>query len=461
LREEVYRFLKRVGRVVDITWGESFSVTWGSVTLPASMSEDLDLMLRHAERLLTYFPANPETVAVAKTIGLSRGMNPDLFAAFSSDLIVAHSILKEGRDSERYLRVIRHIAEQYSPPLAVLLTSFGYMMTRRVSVIDSTTSAIVSRLKDILEYGLPMTRKLEAIADVLAKLIPDSPSESPRRPGDEGGDELHKALALAELSPETLEEAIDRAGGYSAGPDDEIRFEKGPISSAMKMRLLSRVQEVRPKGRSGGERFYEHWVIGDDPQRLLIRETLLVFGTVLPPIASLKLGGTESEPARGGGEALIVMDVSSSMKGMPAYYCRLAAAAILTVSADMGMDVSICFFNGTNLLKRYGRSYDEALDDISSVVFEGNTRLGDALEVCLNSEYTSVHVITDADIDEQPERERILHLLSTIKSRAELTVYALLRRGQDSWLNGDYVERVYMGEEFTERPFTRHQKLYQ
>jgi hypothetical protein len=149
------------------------------------------------------------------------------------------------------------------------------------------------------------------------------------------------------------------------------------------------------------------------------------------------------------------------MKGMPAYYCRLAAAAILTVSADMGMDVSICFFNGTNLLKRYGRSYDEALDDISSVVFEGNTRLGDALEVCLNGEYTSVHVITDADIDEQPERERILHLLSTIKSRAELTVYALLRRGQDSWLNGDYVERVYMGEEFTERPFTRHQKLYQ
>ncbi len=464
MRGKVYRFLERVGRVIDVEWGDHFSVTWGSVTLPSSMKDDYDLFLRHAEVLLTRFPANPETVTVARTIAVAKGIRPELFSSFVSDLIACHIILKEGSEP-RYLNALRYISTQYGSPLGELLLCFGYRTAGRQIVAAHNISTAVHRLKTILEYSLPVTRKLEMLADVLSQLIGSGGGlAAPERPGEEDGDDLYRAMALAELDPEILERAIDEGGGYSQGPDDEIVFLKGPLSSAMMMKLFSRINEVRPKRNAGGERFYEQWVIGDDPQKLLVRDTLRVFGAVIPPVASLKLGGSEEGSSERGGEALVVMDVSTSMRGRSAYHCRLAAAAIVFASVESGMNVSVCFFNGSHLLKRYGRNPEGAIEDIASVVFGGGTALGDALEACLRvGEFDSVHVITDTEIDDVNERKRVLNLLSTFAKRADVTVYALEQRpGQSSWMRGEWaLEVVRMGEEFTDRPFMRHKKLYQ
>jgi uncharacterized protein with von Willebrand factor type A (vWA) domain len=157
------------------------------------------------------------------------------------------------------------------------------------------------------------------------------------------------------------------------------------------------------------------------------------------------------------------MDVSISMRGKTAYHCRLAAAALVLSAADRGVGVGICFFNGAHLLRKYGKSYDEAVGDIASVVFAGGTGLADALEASLKSgEYGSVYVITDTEVEDEKERERVRRLLSAMAKRSELTVYALEKaRGQSSWIRGDWsVEVVEMGREFTERPFLTHQRIY-
>jgi Mg-chelatase subunit ChlD len=473
LREQVRRFLRSVGRVVDVTWGESFSVGWGSVVLPESMRGHYEWFLRHAEALLTRFPANPETVAVARTIAAARGMDPGLFSSVVSDIIACHEVMRVWGHEGGYLDAVRHISQQYRPPLDQILVCFAYRTAHRDIVAEEDISEAVQRIAEILGYHVTVVRKLEMLADVLSRFLrnprgaggmgePQAPA-GPVRPDDSGGAEFHKALALAELDPETLEGAIDGWRDYSRGFGDQILFHRGPVSAAMRMKLLSRVHEVRPKRRAGGERFYEQWVVGDDPQKLRVVDTLRVFGAVVPPVASLKLGGQEEGIDGAGGEVLILMDVSSSMRGRAAYYCRLAATALVLSAADRGMGVSVCFFNGAHLLRKYGRSYDEAIGDIASVVFMGGTGLADALDASLRSgDYSSVYVITDTEVEDQRERERALRLLSAMARKSEVTVYALEKaRGQSSWIRGDWnVEVVEMGREFTERPFLVRQRIY-
>jgi len=473
LREQVRRFLRSVGRVVDVTWGESFSVGWGSVVLPESMRGHYEWFLRHAEALLTRFPANPETVAVARTIAAARGMDPELFSSVVSDIIACHEVMRVWGHEGGYLDAVKHISQQYRPPLSQLLVCFAYRTAHRDIVAEEDISEAVQRISEILGYHVTVVRKLEMLADVLSRFIrnprgaggmgaPQAPA-GPVRPDDSGSLEFHKALALAELDPETLEGAIDGWRDYSRGFGDQILFHRGPVSAAMRMKLLSRVNEVRPKRRAGGERFYEQWVVGDDPQKLRVVDTLRVFGAVVPPVASLKLGGQEEGIDGAGGEALILMDVSSSMRGRAAYHCRLAATALVLSAAERGMGVSICFFNGAHLLRKYGRSYDEAIGDIASVVFMGGTGLADALDASLRSgDYSAVYVITDTEVEDQRERERALRLLSAMARKSEITVYALEKaRGQSSWIRGNWnVEVVEMGREFTERPFLVHQRIY-
>ena len=473
MREQVRRFLRSVGRVVDVTWGESFSVGWGSVVLPESMRGHYEWFLRHAEALLTRFPANPETVAVARTIAAARGMDPELFSSVVSDIIACHEVMRVWGHEGGYLDAVRHISQQYRPPLDQILVCFAYRTAHRDIVAEEDISEAVQRISEILGYHVTVVRKLEMLADVLSRFIrnprgaggmgaPQAPA-GPVRPDDSGGVEFHKALALAELDPETLEGAIDGWRDYSRGFGDQILFHRGPVSAAMRMKLLSRVNEVRPKRRAGGERFYEQWVVGDDPQKLRVVDTLRVFGAVVPPVASLKLGGQEEGIDGAGGEALILMDVSSSMRGRAAYHCRLAATALVLSAAERGMGVSICFFNGAHLLRKYGRSYDEAIGDIASVVFMGGTGLADALDASLRSgDYSAVYVITDTEVEDQRERERALRLLSAMAGKSEVTVYALEKaRGQSSWIRGDWnVEVVEMGREFTERPFLMRQRIY-
>jgi hypothetical protein len=474
LREQVLRFLRSVGRVVDITWGQSFSVSWGSVVLPETMGGHYEWFLRHAEMLLTRFPANPETVALARTIAAARGMDPELFSSLVSDIIACHEVMRGWGHEGGYLDAVKHISQQYHPPLGQLLVCFAYRLARKEIAAGEEISEAVRRMAEILGYNVTIVRKLEMLADVLSRFLknprlgargagaPQAPP-SPVRPDDSGGDEFHKALALAELDPETLEGAIDGWRDYSRGFGDQILFHRGPVATAMRMKLLSRVHEVRPRRRAGGERFYEQWVVGDDPQKLRVVDTLRVFGAVVPPVASLKLGGHEEGNEGAGGEALILVDVSSSMRGRTAYYCRLAAAALVLSAADRGMGVSVCFFNGAHLLRKYGRSYDEAISDIASVVFMGGTGLADALDASLRSgEYGSVYVITDTEIEDQKERERTLRLLSAMARKSGVVVYALEKvRGQSSWMRGDWnVEVVEMGREFTERPFLMRQRIY-
>jgi uncharacterized protein with von Willebrand factor type A (vWA) domain len=85
----------------------------------------------------------------------------------------------------------------------------------------------------------------------------------------------------------------------------------------------------------------------------------------------------------------------------------------------------VCYFNGSVLVRRYGRDYGRAIDDICSVVFTGGTAPEKALRACLREldASGSLDLVTDGRVDDKVVREETLRLLAAASARAETTVH--------------------------------------
>jgi hypothetical protein len=441
LREEAERFLRAVGRVVDVVVGEEYAVDWGSVSLPRGAGErERAMLLEHARMLLTYFPANPETVRVCHVIALSRGMDPEGFAAYASDAMAAHAHVAYAgsSDGETYVTALAaHIAPQHPPvPGRALVCLLGRTAGLRV-MCTGEPAQVAERMGDILGRSLDVGRKLEMLADLLRPYF-GSRRPGAVRPSAEGADPLDTSSALAELSPETLERAM--ASGYSKGPSDTVVFARNPVSAALKLRIHARVRGAGGGGRpADGWRFYDQWVPGDGPQALLVRDTIRVFGTVLPPVSSLKWGVYAGEAPGVGGSRVVVMDVSSSMAGATSYLARSVAASLVVQAEEGEEPVTVCYFNGSALVRRYGRDYGRALDDICSVVFTGGTAPEKALRACSRElgGTGTLDLVTDGRVDDRTAREEVLRLLAAASERVETTVHIVSADpGAAGWLHG-------------------------
>jgi hypothetical protein len=427
LREEAERFLRSVGRVVDVVVGEEYAVDWGSVSLPRGAGErERAALLEHALMLLTHFPANPETVRVCHIVATSRGMDPEGFAAYASDAVAAHAhIARAGSaDREAYVTALAaHVASQHPPVPGRALVCLLSRSAGLGAACTGEPAQLAERMGDILGRSLDMGRKLELLADLLR---PYFGSRRPvmARPSADRADPLSTSCALAELSPETLERAM--AAGYSKGLSDTVVFARNPVSAALKLRVLARVREARTGGKpEDGWKFYDQWVPGDGPQALLVRDTVRVFGTVLPPVSSLKWGVYTGESREGGGPSVIAVDVSSSMAGATSYLARSVAASLVREAEEAGGTVTVCYFNGSVLVRRYGRDYGRAIDDICSVAFTGGTAPEKALRACLREldASGSLDLVTDGRVDDRVVREETMGLLAAASARAETTVH--------------------------------------
>jgi Mg-chelatase subunit ChlD len=455
--EEAARYGVQVN--FDIVQSPQTVFTWGwlklsqrALYLPSR--EHLRMLIRHKLGYRVYFPGSHELEKVAMIVASGKGiMAPQCFAYLCSDFFTALNILlNEGLDGESkktYVEAVLSESERVDPKTVWLLKcyvlsmlsgipAYGFMSVEAGGLVD-----LAKKVVDTLLSSSSIAFKLVRLADLLADLLNKEFKnvEDLRRLPEIfplSSFETDKPLTmLSEIPVEVLENAASSL--YSKGSGNTISFKPDRVLvQAIKISLHDKILSARKSiGLSESGRYYGTWTIGDDPSKLLVRDTLRAFGVVAPPLYSLKLVDGEGVSETSSSSLCIVLDVSSSMLFPPSKAVNAKAGAIGLVEElkSRRTRLSICFFNASHLLKTYGYGYGDAVDDIASVIISGDTDLHSALEEASKTESETMFVITDAEISDPVERGRVLDLLQELSDKARVNVF-LIDDGKNSWIDG-------------------------
>jgi Mg-chelatase subunit ChlD len=457
--EEAARYGVQVN--FDIVQSPQTVFTWGwlrlsqrALYLPSR--DHLRMLIRHKLGYRVYFPGSHELEKVAMIVATGKGIGaPQCFAYLCSDFFTAANILlNEGLDerSKRiYVEAVLSESARVDPKSIMILKYHVLSMLsgapahglvkagEEAGELAELARKVVDTLLSSSSIAFKLVRLAELLADLLNKEF-RSIEDLRRLPEifPLSDFETDRALTmLSEIPVEVLENAAYLL--YSKGSGDTISFKPDKVLvQAIKVSLRDKVLSARKAaGLSESGRYYGTWTIGDDPSKLLVRDTLRTFGVVAPPLYSLKLVDGEGSRETSSSSLCIVLDVSSSMLFPPSKAVNAKAGALGLIEGLKGKKtrLSICFFNSSSLLKSYGYSYGDAADDIASVVIGGGTDLYSALVEASKAEAEAMFVITDAEINDPVERGRVVELLRELSDRAGVNVI-LIDDGRNSWMDG-------------------------
>jgi len=431
------------------------------------------MIIRHKLGYRIYFPGTHEWEKVAIFVAVAHDIKvPQAFAQICADFFTAQGLMSEMSEREKLVYVKAVLKDAYgvepNPIWLIKALVLNGLRKGRLDEVDMRRMGapedyrrIAAEVLDALNSSTPTLYKLMRLAQLLKPIIQQCYTSRedlsrlleifPEAEFEKDG----ASMILAQMPSELLNKAI--ASLYSKGDEDVIEFAPDPVAAqAARISIYNELLASRRPGAGQVDsgRYYGTWTMGDEPSQLLIRDTLRTFGTIAPPIFSLKWADGEKGPAASCAHLGLALDVSSSMLSPPSKAARAKEAAYgLAEEARLkAAQLTICYFNGSVLLKRYGARYDEAQRDIASVIVKGQTNLLGAVRSLCEERLDAIVIITDAEVDSPPERSAITHMLEKASEKASISVF-LISEVRQPWIEGGAWKTFMIkpGERFVEK----------
>jgi len=431
------------------------------------------MIIRHKLGYRVYFPGTHEWEKVAMLIATAFDIKaPQVFAYVCADIFTAQAILSEFTDDEDktlYIKAILKDTYNVDPHPLWLLKALvfyglknGHLSGTEIKNIDAPQDyiQIAEEIVNIMNSSIPVLNKLIRLAYYLKPII----EECYKNHQDLSklaeifpiNDFEHDNMSsiLSQLPSDLLNKAMSSL--YGKGDGDTIEFAPDPILiQAVKLSLYNEILTTKKKaGKTDSGRYYGTWTIGDDPSNLLVRDTLRTFGIVAPPLYSLKWVNGEKGPSSSCSTIGLALDISDSMlsPATKAARAKEAAYALVEEAKKYASELSICYFNGSTLLKRYNNHYDDAQRDIASVIIKGRTNLLGAIHEIYQESPDLIIIITDAEIYDSVVRQSILNLLKKASETSSTNIF-LISEERQLWIENKSWKTFWIkpGEKFVEK----------